>query len=104
MRAWLASLNRDLATLEVPTTLVATWCVWVPVTSVVSRRPLHPPPGGSEPDAMQVYSLPGELQVPLFNLALCFFVMILQVMQRRASRAGGGAKEPASPRGDASGV
>jgi hypothetical protein len=36
-----------------------------------------------------VYSLPGELQIPLFNLALCFFVLMLQVMRRRSGGGGG---------------
>jgi len=41
--------------------LVSTWIVWLPAVSIV-------------------YSLPAPLQIPLFNIVLCFFMLILSVV------------------------
>ena len=40
--------------------MVSTWMVWIPATAIV-------------------YSLPSPLQIPLFNLTLCFFVLLVSV-------------------------
>ena len=40
--------------------MVSTWIVWIPATAIV-------------------YSLPLPLQIPLFNLTLCFFVLLVSV-------------------------
>ena len=44
--------------------LVATWCVWIPVVSLV-------------------YSLPSLLQIPLFSLALTFWVILFTWINRQ---------------------
>jgi len=48
--------------------LVATWGVWIPLVSLV-------------------YALPSLLQIPLFSLALTFWVLIFTWMNRRQDRA-----------------
>ena len=50
---------RELCLKEVPSFLIATWIVWIPATAII-------------------YSLPLPLQVPLFNLVLCFFVLLVK--------------------------
>jgi hypothetical protein len=54
-------LNRELFTLTIPAVLVSTWIVWFPATAII-------------------YSLPAALQVPLFNIVLCFFVLLVSVL------------------------
>ena len=44
--------------------LVSTWMVWIPATAIV-------------------YSLPSPLQIPLFNLTLCFFVLLVSVFSKK---------------------
>lgn len=44
-------------------TLIATWMVWTPATGAI-------------------YSMPGPLQVPLLNLVLCFWSLMLATMGR----------------------
>jgi hypothetical protein len=39
---------------------VSTWMVWIPGTAII-------------------YSLPSPLQIPLFNLTLCFFVILVSL-------------------------
>lgn len=46
------------------TVLVSTWMVWIPAVAIV-------------------YSLPGVLQIPLFNLVLCFWTLLLSYVSRR---------------------
>jgi hypothetical protein len=48
--------------------LVSTWVVWIPAVAII-------------------YSLPGALQVPLFNLVLCFWSLLLSFVSRQTSRA-----------------
>ena len=43
---------------------LTTWMVWTPATAIV-------------------YSLPSPLQIPLFNLTLCFFVLLVSVYGKR---------------------
>ncbi len=57
-------LGRNFFLLEIPSFLVATWIVWIPATAII-------------------YSLPTPLQVPLFNLVLCFFVLMVSVIRRK---------------------
>jgi hypothetical protein len=47
------------------TVLVATWAVWIPAVSII-------------------YSLPSALQLPLFNLVLCFWCLLLSFVSRSA--------------------
>jgi hypothetical protein len=48
---------------EVARLLLSTWLVWVPATAII-------------------YSLPPALQVPLFSLTLCFFVLLVSVFSK----------------------
>ena len=43
---------------------VTTWAVWIPGTAII-------------------YSLPSPLQIPLFNLTLCFFVILVSVFSQK---------------------
>ncbi|MCM8541429.1 MAG: hypothetical protein NE328_14270 [Lentisphaeraceae bacterium] len=54
-------LNKETFTLTLPAVIVSTWIVWLPTTAIV-------------------YSLPSALQVPLFNIVLCFFVLMLATL------------------------
>ena len=46
---------------------VTTWVVWIPGTAII-------------------YSLPSPLQIPLFNLTLCFFVILVSVFSQKNNR------------------
>jgi len=46
------------------TVLISTWGVWIPMVSII-------------------YSLPGRLQIPLFNLAICFWSLMLIVLMKK---------------------
>lgn len=46
---------------------VTTWVVWIPGTAII-------------------YSLPYPLQIPLFNLTLCFFVILVSVFSQKENR------------------
>jgi hypothetical protein len=50
-------------TRTLPTVLVSTWVVWIPATEIV-------------------YSLPVGLQLPVFNLVLCFWVLIFDLVSK----------------------
>jgi len=45
----------------VPQTLMSTWIVWIPATSMI-------------------YALPATLQIPLFEIVLCFWSLVLAIM------------------------
>jgi len=51
----------ELLKLQIPTTVVTTWIIWIPAVSLI-------------------YMMPSNLQIPLFNLVLCFFVLILAIL------------------------
>jgi hypothetical protein len=51
-------------------TLIATWGVWIPLVTII-------------------YSLPSSLQIPLFGLALTFWVLILTYITARAPERAG---------------
>jgi hypothetical protein len=53
-----ASLNKQFFLEDMPVMMVTTWLVWLPTTAIV-------------------YSLPSPLQIPLFNIALCFYVLLV---------------------------
>lgn len=56
-------LNKELFTIKMPTILITNMLVWIPTVSVV-------------------YMMPAPLQLPVSNLALCFFVLILAVLTK----------------------
>jgi len=53
-----SKLGFDFMTFTVPVTLMSTWAVWLPAVVII-------------------YCLPAPLQIPLFNLVLCFWVLVL---------------------------
>lgn len=55
-------LNRRMFLFEIPSVLLSTWIVWIPAVAII-------------------YSLPLPLQIPLFNLVLCFFVLLVSVLE-----------------------
>jgi len=55
------TLIADLIKVQIPTTVVTTWIIWIPAVSLI-------------------YMMPSNLQIPLFNLVLCFFVLILAIL------------------------
>lgn len=63
-RAMKSRLGFDFMTFAVPVTLMSTWAVWIPAVVII-------------------YCLPAPLQIPLFNLALCFWVLVLSFISKR---------------------
>ena len=59
---------RDYFRRRLPMALVSTWVVWLPVVTLT-------------------YSLPSDLQIPLFNLAACFWALVVATLTRPNSRA-----------------
>jgi len=49
--------------------MVSTWMVWIPGTAII-------------------YSLPSPLQIPLFNLTLCFFVILVSLFGNQSKTRG----------------
>ena len=43
--------------------LLSTWIIWIPAVTIV-------------------YSMPNNLQIPLFNLTLCFFVLVITLSEK----------------------
>ena len=66
LREWRTKLDRELFTLKIPTTVISNWLVWIPSVSII-------------------YTMPPALQIPLFNLVLCFFVLLLASLSRNHS-------------------
>lgn len=54
-------LNREMFFVIIPSVLVSVWVVWIPMCSII-------------------YTLPTPLQVPLNNIVLCFFVLIISIL------------------------
>ncbi len=63
-RRFKRELDRDFFLLEVLGVLVAIWVVWIPGTAFI-------------------YSMPSPLQLPLFQLVLCFFVLLVSVIGKK---------------------
>ena len=51
----------ELFKVQIPNTVVTTWIIWIPAVCLI-------------------YMMPTDLQVPLFNLVLCFFVLTLAIL------------------------
>lgn len=62
--ATLASMDKQFFFEKIPTVVFSNWLVWIPAVSIV-------------------YSMPQDLQIPLFNLVLCFWVLILAVLNKK---------------------
>lgn len=66
--SWAATRSRlgpDFLRFSVPVTLMSTWVVWIPAVTII-------------------YCLPAPLQIPLFNLVLCFWVLVLTFISKPA--------------------
>jgi len=63
-RAWLNAMNCPFFCVKIPTVILSNWMVWIPAVSIV-------------------YSMPQDLQIPLFNLVLCFWVLLLAVLNKK---------------------
>jgi hypothetical protein len=64
--SWAAMKSRlgiDFVAFSVPVTLMSTWAVWIPAVAII-------------------YCLPAPLQIPLFNLVLCFWVLVLSFISK----------------------
>jgi hypothetical protein len=61
---WARAIDRQFMFQTLPTVIVSNWLVWIPAVSIV-------------------YAMPNELQIPLFNLVLCFWVLMLAVLNKR---------------------
>jgi hypothetical protein len=59
-----SKLGSDFFTFLVPVTLMSTWAVWIPAVAII-------------------YCLSPPLQIPLFNLVLCFWVLVLSCIRKR---------------------
>jgi hypothetical protein len=62
-RACGAALTKSFFLEKIPTVIFSNWLVWIPAVSIV-------------------YSMPQDLQIPLFNIVLCFWVLILAVLNK----------------------
>ncbi len=64
---WLVKkeLNRELVTVKIPVILISNMIIWLPAVTVV-------------------YLMPPALQIPVSNLTLCFFVLILAVLTKNS--------------------
>ncbi|MDU0355902.1 hypothetical protein RS130_20215 [Paraglaciecola aquimarina] len=51
----------QLIKVQIPTTVLTNWLIWIPAVCLI-------------------YTMPSNLQIPLFNLVLCFFVLILAIL------------------------
>lgn len=58
------AMTRDFFCIKIPTVVLSSWLVWIPAVSVI-------------------YAMPAELQIPLFNLVLCFWVLLLAVLNKK---------------------
>jgi hypothetical protein len=58
------AMTKEFFCIKIPTVILSNWLVWIPAVSIV-------------------YAMPGELQIPLFNLVLCFWVLLLAVLNKK---------------------
>jgi hypothetical protein len=63
-RACWRAMDRSFLLRTLPTVILSNWLVWIPAVSIV-------------------YAMPNELQIPLFNLVLCFWVLLLAVLNKK---------------------
>lgn len=64
LKLWLTRLDRELWFIQIPTTFVTNCLIWLPAVTII-------------------YAMPTHLQIPLFNLVLCFFVLLLSAISVR---------------------
>ena len=61
--ATIKRMNRDFFWGQMPAYIFSIWLVWIPAVSII-------------------YSLPMNLQFPMFNIVLCFFVLLVSSLQK----------------------
>jgi hypothetical protein len=61
------ALDRELFAVRIPALIVSAWMVWAPSVAVI-------------------YSFPPALQVPVFNVVLCFWVLMATVLAGRKAK------------------
>ncbi len=54
-------MNKSLFYFRIPSLLVSTWMVWIPSVSII-------------------YCFPASLQIPVFNVIVCFWVLFLSII------------------------
>ncbi|HWV14188.1 MAG TPA: hypothetical protein VN030_02070 [Cellvibrio sp.] len=64
-RACRQAINREFFRIKIPAIIFSNWLVWFPAIAIV-------------------YSMPKDLQIPLFNLVLCFWVLLLSVLNKKS--------------------
>ncbi len=64
IRESMQRVDKDFFCVKIPTVILSNWLVWIPAVCVV-------------------YAMPNELQIPLFNLVLCFWVLLVAVLSRK---------------------
>lgn len=64
LKVWWRKLDAKFVVQKLPTVIISNWLVWIPAVSVI-------------------YAMPIELQIPLFNLVLCFWVLLLAVLNKQ---------------------
>ena len=60
---WIPFLKENM-----PKALIGLWGVWVPAVTII-------------------YSLPASLQIPLFNVVLCFYALLFSTLNRGNAEA-----------------
>ncbi|MBD1388529.1 hypothetical protein IC617_03730 [Neiella sp. HB171785] len=65
-KRWRGALNKQIFTLNIPANIASNWLVWIPAVTAI-------------------YSMPPALQIPLFNVVLCFYVLLLAVLNKEKS-------------------
>jgi hypothetical protein len=58
---WSRFATRHFFFWQIPECLLSVWCVWCPACTMI-------------------YILPGPLQIPLFNIVLCFWALVLAML------------------------
>lgn len=57
-------LTREFFWIKIPGIILSNWLVWIPAVCII-------------------YAMPIELQIPLFNIVLCFWVLVLAVLNKK---------------------
>ena len=68
-------LTREFFLLQIPSVTIANWFIWIPAVAMI-------------------YMMPASLQIPMFNLVLCFFVLLLAFLTGDRSRQNGPEPQP----------
>lgn len=67
LRRTRSRLDRQFFLLQIPAVTIANWFIWIPAVAMI-------------------YTMPPPLQIPMFNLVLCFFVLLLAFLTTQQPR------------------